>query len=496
MTAHAMPTPRFLSFTDVRKAYGAVRALDGVDFSIAPGECVGLVGHNGAGKSTLMHVLTGGVAPDAGRLEVAGEEQKAYSAALARALGLRCVFQELSLCPNLTVAENARVFHPSIGGFAWRRQAGTLIAEKLDEIFPGHGVSPTDLVQDLSIGRRQMVEIARAFTVTDAPARLVILDEPTSSLDAGTAGQLLAYVRRSVGQGMSCALISHILGEVLETCDRIVVMRDGKVVVEDSAGTFDRERLVFAMGGVEQRHGAAEAAREARVHDAPVRVKIRPGRQPDDQELTAREGEIVGLAGLAGHGQTDLLLAAFEAASRRGSGVTGPVALVAGDRVSDGVFPEWSISHNIGIRSLAQLRAGPFLSPQRERELADAWKAKIAIRTPDVDNLILSLSGGNQQKALFARALASDARVILMDDPMRGVDYGTKLEVYALIRAEAAAGRTFLWYTTESEELKNCDRAYVFRYGAIVAELQHDELSEERLIQSSFAESSPTGTAP
>src|SRR5271166_5368653 len=239
-----------VDFTGVEKSYGAVRALDGVDFSIARGECVGIVGHNGAGKSTLMHVLNGGVAPDRGCLVIAGHDQRAYSAVRAKALGLRCVFQELSLCPNLTVAENARVFHPAIRGFGWRRRAGRLISDKLDEIFPGHGVSASDLVQDLSIGRRQMVEIARAFTVSDAPARLVILDEPTSSLDAHTAGQLLAYVRRSVDSGVSCALISHILGEVLSTCDRIVVMRDGKVVAEDRSRNLNRSKLVAAMGGV------------------------------------------------------------------------------------------------------------------------------------------------------------------------------------------------------------------------------------------------------
>ena len=178
--------------------------------------------------------------------------------ARAKALGLRCVFQELSLCPNLTVAENARVFHPAIRGFGWRRRAGRLILDKLDEIFPGHGVAPGDLVQDLSIGRRQMVEIARAFTVSEAPARLVILDEPTSSLDAHTAGQLLELCapRRS-RSGVSCVLISHILGEVLATCDRIVVMRDGKVVAADAARNFDRAKLVGAMGGVEPEAAAS-----------------------------------------------------------------------------------------------------------------------------------------------------------------------------------------------------------------------------------------------
>jgi ribose transport system ATP-binding protein len=480
-----------VDFIGVEKSYGAVRALDGADFSLRPGECVGVVGHNGAGKSTLMHVLNGGVTPDRGRLVIGGEEQPHWGAARARALGLRCVFQELSLCPNLTVAENARVVHPAIQGFGWRRRAGRLILDKLDEIFPGHGVRPGDLVQDLTIGRKQMVEIARAFSVSNAHARLIILDEPTSSLDAHTAGQLLAHVRRSVESGVSCVLISHILGEVLSACDRIVVMRDGKVVLTDVARNFNRAKLVGAMGGIEPESPVAQAeVASAARRETPVMVRVRPKRQADDRELVAREGEIVGLAGLAGHGQTDLLLATFSAAShaRAGATVSAPVALVAGDRQSDGVFPGWSIAHNIGVRSLKKFRSGPLLSSRLEQELADAWRERIKIRTPDVHDNILSLSGGNQQKALFARALASDARIMLMDDPMRGVDFNTKLEVYDLIRAEAQKGRTFLWYTTEVDELKNCDRAYVFRNGAIVAELARDELNEEQVIHSSFAD--------
>jgi ribose transport system ATP-binding protein len=479
-----------VDFVGVEKSYGAVRALDGADFSLGAGECVGVVGHNGAGKSTLMHVLNGGVTPDRGRLVVAGAEQLHWTSARAQALGLRCVFQELSLCPNLTVAENARVVHPAIYGFGWRRRAGRLILDKLDEIFPGHGVRPGDLVQDLTIGRRQMVEIARAFSVSDAAARLVILDEPTSSLDAHTAAQLLAHVRRSVEAGVSCVLISHILGEVLSACDRIVVMRDGKVVLADVARNFDRAKLVGAMGGIEPESPRAQGAAAIGARgETRVVVRLRPERQADDREFVALEGEIVGLAGLAGHGQTDLLLATFAAAShsRATATVSAPVALVAGDRQSDGVFPGWSIANNIGVRSLKKFRSGPLLSGRLEDELANAWRERIKIRTPDVHSNILSLSGGNQQKALFARALASDARIMLMDDPMRGVDFGTKLEVYDLIRAEAARGRTFLWYTTEVEELKNCDRAYVFRNGAIVAELARDELNEEQVIHSSFA---------
>ncbi|MDG4876812.1 sugar ABC transporter ATP-binding protein [Mesorhizobium sp. WSM4935] len=470
------------------KHFGAVRALNGVDFHVGAGECVGLVGHNGAGKSTLMHMVAGTLRPDGGQIAVRGNQEASYSVARALELGIRCVFQELSLCPNLSVAENTRINHPSLAGFGWRRKAADLIRAKLDEIFPGHGISADDVAGDLSIGRRQMVEVARAFTLTREPLHLVILDEPTSSLDAHTAGQLLSFVRRFVEQGGSCILISHVLGEVLQHADRIVVMRDGKVVAADAASAFDRDKLVAAMGGAE---GHQKAAAEARKIEAgALRVRARPARQQDDKEVVARAGEIIGLAGLAGHGQTDLLLAIFSAASRARTGieVTAPVALVAGDRQSDGIFSQWSIAQNIGIRSLARLRNGLLISPQREAELAEFWKKKIGIRTPDMNNNIYSLSGGNQQKALFARALGSDAEIVLMDDPMRGVDIGTKLEVYDLVREEAAKGRTFLWYTTETEELDNCDHVYVFKNGRIVANLRRDELTEEKIIQSSFGD--------
>jgi ribose transport system ATP-binding protein len=247
------------------------------------------------------------------------------------------------------------------------------------------------------------------------------------------------------------------------------------------------------MGDVEgDKHEANAASGGGSRGQAPMRVRARPERQKSGAELVAHEGEVIGLAGLAGHGQTDLLLAIFSAATRRRSGieVTAPVALVAGDRQSDGIFPQWSIAENIGVRSIGRLREGPLISRRREDALANFWCDKIKIRTPDIHDNILSLSGGNQQKVLFARALGSDARIVLMDDPMRGVDIGTKLEVYDLIREEARAGRTFLWYTTESDELKNCDHVYVFRNGGIVADLTRGELTEEKVIQSSFKEAS------
>jgi ribose transport system ATP-binding protein len=474
----------------VEKNFGAVRALAGVDFTVDAGECVGLVGHNGAGKSTLMHILAGTLIPDSGQIIIGGEPRLSYAVVLAQKLGIRCVFQELSLCPNLTVAENACVLHPSIAGRGWRRRAAELIGRKLDEIFPGHGIAPGAVVGDLAIGKRQMVEVARAFTITKAPLHLVILDEPTSSLDSHTAGQLLSHVRQVVATGASCVLISHLLREILEYSDRIVVMRDGRVVAADRASGFDREKLVTAMGGAAASQMRSASEPTVPRGTTPVRVRARPATQSDGIELVAHEGEIVGLAGLSGHGQTELLLSMFKGATRRlpGIEVTAPVALIAGDRQSDGIFPLWSIAENIGIRSIARLRSGFLISSELEDRLAERWQKRIKIRTPDMRNNILSLSGGNQQKVLFARALGSEAKIVLMDDPMRGVDVSTKLEVYDLIRAEANAGRTFLWYTTEMEELENCDHVYVFRNGRIVADLRRGELSEERVIQSSFQE--------
>jgi ribose transport system ATP-binding protein len=468
----------------VEKSFGAVRALGGVDLALLRGECLGLVGHNGAGKSTLMNVLAGVTAADAGAVVVDSHDLSAgYSVRAAHAAGVRCVFQELSLCPNLTVGENGRIMHPAIGGLGWRRRAERLMGEMLDAIFPGHGIEPRTPVGDFSIARRQMVEIARAFTVTDVPARVVILDEPTSSLDAVLAGQLLAHVKRFTAAGGAVILISHLLGEILESADRIAVMRDGQVVALDRAAAFDRGSLVRAMGSVAARESVAAEAESRRAGTVPV-VRARPRGRDELGELLAHPCEVVGLGGLSGHGQTELLVQIFDRAG--GAEADGPMALVAGDRQSDGIFPLWSIAENAGIGSLRRFRRGLLLDPGRERAFAEEWRRKIGIRTPDVGEGILSLSGGNQQKVLFARALGSDARIVLMDDPMRGVDVGTKQEVYAMIREEAAWGRTFLWYTTEMDELARCDHVYVFREGAIVADLPRQEMSEEKVLHASF----------
>ncbi len=471
-----MPEP-LIALGGIQKRFGGVQALAGVDLLIRPGQMVSIVGHNGAGKSTLMQVLAGTLAADAGTLVIDGQDRfGAYDVRRAQAHGVRCVFQELSLCPNLRVYENARIMHGALRGFGWRKRARALIAAALDEVFPGHGIDPDATVGDLPLGQRQMVEVARAFTETDTKVRLVILDEPTSSLDAAAADQLMRFTAAARARGVACTFISHRLAEVLTHTDAIVVMRDGAVVGGGPASDFTHETLVEMMGIVRTQAGPAPAAQSTTSHA--VRVE-------DPSGLVARAGEVIGLAGLAGHGQRDLLLHVFAKAAH------GSAAYVSGDRQAEGVFPLWSVAGNITAGLFGALSRAGFIDLRREAATAGDWRDRLAIRVPDVRHPITSLSGGNQQKALVARAFASDAEVILLDDPLRGVDIGTKRELYAHVRQEAAQGRCFLWYTTENEELVHCDRVYVFYNGGITDEIDRADLTEDRVIRSSFREGAP-----
>ncbi|MEE3070907.1 MAG: ATP-binding cassette domain-containing protein, partial [Pseudomonadota bacterium] len=326
------------------------------------------------------------------------------------------------------------------------------------------------------IAERQMVEIAIGFAPRGGSAKLVILDEPTSSLDEGIARQLLSHVRAFCAAGGAVIFISHMLGEVFAVTSRIVVLKDGKVVADRPTKDFTRQGLVDAMG-----HVAAEGTQSTITRIAHGEVVIRA------EGLEARRGEVVGLSGLAGHGQAAALARLYLAQTsdwRAGRGARA--VFVAGDRPRDGVLPLWSILRNISISVLGRDGKGGFVNTAAERSLAEDWKQRIGIRTNDLTNPILSLSGGNQQKVLFARALASDAEIIVMDDPMRGVDVGTKQDVYAIIRAEAAKGRTFLWYSTETEEVCQCDRVFVFRDSQISAELTDDQITEDRILEASF----------
>ncbi len=363
MTEHE--TAPIVTLTDAAKHFGPVRALDGVSLSIAPGDCIGLVGHNGAGKSTLVNLVNGGLALSSGTLAFAG----ATTAAMA---GVRSVFQELSLCPNLTAAENLRIAHSGLRGPGWRRAARAEISASLDTIFPGHGISTTAEVASLSIAQRQMIEIAIGFAPRGTPARLIILDEPTSSLDAGIADQLLSHIKRFCSKGGAVVFISHMLREVFEVASRIIVLKDGRIVAERPTAAFSRPALIEAMG-----HVAAESAplTETLQHFGAEVLRT-------DQGLSARAGEIVGLSGLAGHGQAEALARLYLSRTSRWTAGRAPeVAFVARDRSRDGVLPLWSILRNISISILQQEAKHGLVNRESEVRLAEEWKSRIDIRT-------------------------------------------------------------------------------------------------------------------
>jgi ribose transport system ATP-binding protein len=480
MSSKSIDNHCLVKLSKVDKYFGKLQAIKDISVIVGPGECVGLVGHNGAGKSTLIKIINGRLKPSTGLVTYHGSSEQANANDVqARSIGIRSVFQELSLCPNLTVLENWRIPYRGMARSHWRSVARDRITAELDRVFPNHGINPKATVADLTIAERQMVEIAIAFSKRDKPASLVILDEPTSSLDAGIARQLIDYIGIFCTAGGAVIFITHMLGEIFDVSSRIIVMKDGRVIEDGSVNEFTKQSLVDAMGHVVSDQGVSATRAERILGD--VVIKLPSG-------LTARRREIVGLAGLAGHGQAQALASYYLSNTSRWKAPSEPaVVFIAGDRARDGIMPLWSILRNLSLKTLKEFSKKLFVNQAAEENLAQDWKNKIGIRTNNLDNSIMSLSGGNQQKVLFANALASSAPIVVMDDPMRGVDVGTKKEVYEMVKREAANGRTFLWYSTETEEICECDRVFVYRDGRISAELIGSEITEDNILKASFA---------
>jgi ribose transport system ATP-binding protein len=474
----------------VAKHYGSTRALHGVDLTVARGEILGLVGHNGAGKSTLMRLLAGREQPDQGSVVWRGQAG-AWTPSAAAEAGVRMVYQELALCADLTVAENAALSDPRRTGFGWRGRAERRVGDVLDEVFPGHGISVLKRAGELPMAERQMIEIARALC-TDRLG-LLILDEPTESLGVDAAGQLYTHLRALVADGVSVLLISHRMHEVLANSDRIAVMKDGAVVGVYDADEATEDGLLAAMGGEVRADASAleraeelveetagEASAPATPTEGTVVAELRAGEGP---AVRVRAGEVIGLAGLAGQGQ-ERVLGRFW---RGGRGATVPKrrAYVPGDRQTSGILPLWSVAENLTVSALTQISRLGVVDGRAKRELAGRWIQALRVRG-SASTPITALSGGNQQKVLVARAFATDASLVLLDDPFRGVDVATKNELYALMKTEARAGRAIVWYSTENGEMAHCDRVYVFRAGRVVSELAGETNTEERIIADSF----------
>ena len=479
------------------KSFGATRALSDVSIVVRPNELVGIAGHNGAGKSTLLRSLAGLTKPDQGRMQIGSNEFEmtdGLTAGASRNFGIHTVHQELSLCPALRVDESAAVVLQDAKGFGWQRGAWKKLEAALNDIFPGHGISAGQKISDLSIAKRQMVEIASATLTSDRELELLMLDEPTSSLDADATTTLYSWLRKRSNEGLSAIVTTHRLNEMLTHLDRIYVMRDGKIIAEEPTSALTREKLISLMGGSHRSDSASEKAVVSKASTGDrdkVSISGFSNGELKDISLEAKGGEIIGLVGLEGHGQRAVLEAIFRTATSRTPSayraikVHGNIAYVSGDRVVAGIFKFWTVGENISASSLKFLSKIGWLSRNSEKKLVDSWSKRLEIRGA-VTAPIVSLSGGNQQKALMARSIATGADIILLDDPTRGVDQGTKESMYAILKEEAAAGRAVIWYSTENEELIHCDRVYVLRAGEIVEVLEGDDRHEARVIAASF----------
>jgi ribose transport system ATP-binding protein len=491
-----------LRLSGIKKRFGATVALDGVDIELGPGQVHAVIGENGAGKSTLMNIISGAVKPDSGEMELDGRPYQPSSPAAARDHGISLIHQELSLFPHLTVAENIVMgIEPATRGLmdfeAARNRAVSLTAD-----FDHPEIRPEAQVRSLPIALRQVVEICRAMA---SNARIVLMDEPTSSLQGRDVARLFSLIRRLRDDGVSVVYISHFLEEVREIADSYTVLRDGKNVSSGTICDVTDDELIAQMVGrpVEMlfpdrpARVAGETVLEVKGLSAPPLLK--------EASFRLRKGEVLGIAGLMGSGRSELVRAIFglapgdsgtiwvhghlEQAQRAGPAhrISQGVGYISEDRQGEGLALAMPIADNITMTRMSALSRFGWISRARQRKQAEKWASRIAIRTHDVMEKVRRLSGGNQQKVALARLLHQNVDILLLDEPTRGIDIGSKAQVYSLIEDLAAEGKAILMISSYIPELFGvCDRLAVMSRGRLSETRAIDQWTPESVMQAAI----------
>lgn len=479
----------------IRKSFPGVKALEGVNFRLRKGEIHALVGENGAGKSTLIKILTGAERPDEGTITFDGKEVHIKSPQHAQAIGISPVYQEINLCPNLTVAENIMIGRAptNLGGVDWKtmNRRATQLLDGLD--------IDIDVAQPLgsySVAIQQMTAIARALVISSV--KVLILDEPTSSLDAHETKQLFRLMHKLKGEGIAIIFITHFLDQIYEITDRITILRNGKLVATYDTQSLSRIELISKMIGRslvdydDMKQAKRESAQHIDKSDVLLEAKglgLTGSVEPFD--LMLRRGEVVGLAGLLGSGRSEVARLLFGVDTPDSGSMTmndkavtehSPIqsiehglALCPEDRKAEGIVGDLTIRENIILAMQANRGVFKYLSQQSQYELADKYIKLLQIATPSADQPIKNLSGGNQQKVILARWLATNPQILILDEPTRGIDVGTKAEIQKLVLTLAEEGKSCVFISSELEEvLRTSHRIVVLRDRKKIAEFPGD----------------------
>lgn len=486
-----------LELRRVSKSYAGVHALVEVDFTANKGEVHALLGENGAGKSTLIKVLSGAIHPDSGELFLFGKQLRLTSPTDAIKAGIATVYQELSLIPDLTVAQNIffdRKDAQTRFGTYSKRSLRLRTLELLDRV----GIcelDPDARICDVSLAKRQEVEILKAISRNPD---VIILDEATSALSENRVQWMLDLARVLANEGKIVIFISHRMSEILRSCDRITVFRNGKNVSEVGISEANMDDLVSSMLG-RRLAGYFPEKRDTQKGDVVLDVSdFHSGRHLHGVNLNLRSGEILGVGGLAGQGQLSLFLGLFGVQKSRGAirikgrqvslrsprdSMRNGMTMIPEDRSTQGLILPYPIGYNITLSLIDRLKRGLLLSRRKEKEVVDSFMRRLEIKAEGSSTPVMNLSGGNQQKVLLAKNLAFNPGILLMYDITRGVDVGTKKEIFKLIREQAEKGNAILFYSTDMDELINvCDEVVVMHDGKIGERLGGERLTKENMM--------------
>lgn len=498
-------TKAVVSFEGIVKRFPGVTALDGVSFDVSAGEVHALIGENGAGKSTLMKILAGAYRADEGTVRIDGHQVQIHGPEAGRSLGVRMIYQELTVLPNLDVGRNILLGRePTRRGLVdWRalyRQAQAILTEL------GLDIDARTMVEDLAIGEQQMVEIARALV---GDPKTIVLDEPTSSLTRSEEEALFDLVRRLKDRGVAILYISHRMEEIFLLADRATVLRDGQWVATKPIGDVTEQDLIALMVGRD-----IDTSAKAPAHDAaPVVLEVRDlqaGPRVRGVSFAVEAGEVLGFSGLVGSGRTETALAVFGAEPHSAGeillngdrrtvhtprdAIASGILYIPEDRKGLGLVLIHTVAENLALPSLPRFETRGLLDRRGERRFVAEWIEKLGVRTPSPDQQIEFLSGGNQQKVVLAKWLALGPKVLILDEPTRGIDVGAKAEVFRLIREIAAQGVAVILISSELPEiLRESNRIAVFHQGRIAGELDAEDASEEAVMALAFGQDRLTG---